>query len=453
MASANQVAGTLTVDFDASASNDPDGTITAYAWDFGDGSTGSGVAASHTYTAAGSYMVSLTVTGDFGATDQVIQSVAVQPIGGGVCPGTICDNTDAGFETVGSWTTSTSSSDYYGTNYLHDQRNGKGTKTASWTYALTTDGNYEIAAHWSAGSNRARSVQYTYAVDGGAPQACGAPVDQRWFGGQFNALCTVSGLTAGSNLTVSLRNDSSNYVIADAVRVELDLGGPLPPVAAFSANQVAGTLTVDFDASASNDPDGTIVDYAWDFGDGTSGTGVTASHTYTTAGSFMVTLTVTGDFGATDEVTQLVSVQPIGGGTCPSPICDNSDTGFETIGSWSTSTSSSDYYGSNYLHDQRRGKGSKTASWTYTLSTDGSYAIAAHWSAGSNRARSVQYTYTVDDGSPQNCGPRRDQRYNGGQFNALCVVPGLTAGSVLTVSLLNDSSNYVIADAVSVTIQ
>jgi hypothetical protein len=58
----------VAVVFDGSASFDPDGgSITQYDWDFGDGNTGTGVAPSHTYAAAGTYIVSLTVVDDEGA--------------------------------------------------------------------------------------------------------------------------------------------------------------------------------------------------------------------------------------------------------------------------------------------------------------------------------------------------------------------------------------------------
>ena len=46
------------------------------------------------------------------------------------------------------------------------------------------------------------------------------------------------------------------------------------------------------------DPDGTIASYAWTWGDTTAGTGKTATHTYPTAGSYQVSLTVTDDRGA-----------------------------------------------------------------------------------------------------------------------------------------------------------
>lgn len=71
--------------------------------------------------------------------------------------------------------------------------------------------------------------------------------------------------------------------------------GNIAPVAKAQANAVSGTapLSVSFSAAGSYDPDGTIASYHWDFGDGTTGSGVTANHTYITSGTFQVTLTVT----------------------------------------------------------------------------------------------------------------------------------------------------------------
>ncbi|MEO0733173.1 MAG: PKD domain-containing protein, partial [Bacteroidota bacterium] len=81
------------------------------------------------------------------------------------------------------------------------------------------------------------------------------------------------------------------------------------PVADLVATPTSGDapLTVDFDASGSTD-DGTIVSFDYDFGNGTTGSGETTSTTYTQAGTFLVTLTVTDDEGATGTATVEITV-------------------------------------------------------------------------------------------------------------------------------------------------
>jgi PKD repeat protein len=75
-----------------------------------------------------------------------------------------------------------------------------------------------------------------------------------------------------------------------------------------SFEMTSSDLTVSADASASNDPDGTIASHEWDFGDGDTDTGQTVEHTYADAGSYLVRLTVTDDDGATDSTTKPVTV-------------------------------------------------------------------------------------------------------------------------------------------------
>ena len=67
----------LTVAVDGSGSSDIDGTVVAHEWDFGNGRLATGVTATNTYVAAGTYRVTLTVTDDKGATGTRTQSVAV----------------------------------------------------------------------------------------------------------------------------------------------------------------------------------------------------------------------------------------------------------------------------------------------------------------------------------------------------------------------------------------
>ncbi|HLU53056.1 MAG TPA: PKD domain-containing protein, partial [Acidimicrobiia bacterium] len=63
-----------------------------------------------------------------------------------------------------------------------------------------------------------------------------------------------------------------------------------------------------FDGSGSSDPDGSIVSYEWDFGDGNADTGESVTHVYDEPGDYTVTLTVTDDDGDTDTATQEVKV-------------------------------------------------------------------------------------------------------------------------------------------------
>ena len=68
---------TLTCTFNGSGSSDSDGTISNYAWSFGDGAEASGVNASHTYAAGASYSVTLTVTDSGGQTGSTTRNVTV----------------------------------------------------------------------------------------------------------------------------------------------------------------------------------------------------------------------------------------------------------------------------------------------------------------------------------------------------------------------------------------
>ena len=74
-----------------------------------------------------------------------------------------------------------------------------------------------------------------------------------------------------------------------------------PPVASFGTT--CTYLDCTFDATASADDDGTITDYAWDFGDGHTGTGTNPEHVYDNPGTYTVSLVVTDDAGATDATS------------------------------------------------------------------------------------------------------------------------------------------------------
>ena len=65
------------------------------------------------------------------------------------------------------------------------------------------------------------------------------------------------------------------------------------PTASFTSSVAANGRTVNVNAGASNDPDGSITSYAWTFGPSGTGTGVTSSYTFPADGTYTITLTVT----------------------------------------------------------------------------------------------------------------------------------------------------------------
>ena len=146
------------------------------------------------------------------------------------------------------------------------------------------------------------------------------------FGGSFDetrsAVTNVDGVaflqTAGilkGGVTVTFcvsdvaQSGGLEYVAADNASPDFACGSApkQAPVASFTYSCTA--LVCSFDALGSSDPDGgAIVSYAWDFGDGGSGTGATPGHTYASAATYTVTLTVTDDENATGSSPQSVTV-------------------------------------------------------------------------------------------------------------------------------------------------
>ncbi|MBL8209504.1 MAG: cellulose binding domain-containing protein [Bryobacterales bacterium] len=86
--------------------------------------------------------------------------------------------------------------------------------------------------------------------------------------------------------------------------------GNRAPTASFTATPTTGQapLVVSFNAAASSDPDGSIASYRWEFGDGATATGVQATRSYATAGTFTARLTVTDNGGATATTTRQITV-------------------------------------------------------------------------------------------------------------------------------------------------
>lgn len=234
----------LMVSFSAAGSGDPDGAITSYAWDFGDGGSSTQANPNHAYTTPGNYVATLTVTDDQGAVS--VNSVPVAATAPNMLPVAVA----SAAPTAGP---------------------------APLNVIFYAAGSYDP-------DGAIGNIEWTFS-DGGS--YWGSPAYHTFSApGVYQATVTVYDNRGGTG------SDS----------VTIYVGQPnQPPVAVIDANPASGDapLTVNFSSAASYDPDGNIAAYHWDFGDGQTSTEANPTHIYPDNGTFVAILTVTDNQGAT----------------------------------------------------------------------------------------------------------------------------------------------------------
>jgi len=309
--SASSTTGTIpfTVTFLDASTNSP----TTWSWTFGDGSTSIEENPSHTYTAAGTYTVSLTATNAAGShtvtkTDYIQASKVSAPVA----------------------------------SFSSDVTAGTEPLTVSFTDSST---NSPVKWVWTFGDNdysSATNPSHTYTAEG-----------------IYTVTLTVT--NSGGSDTVT----KTGYITVSAVTV---------PVASFTSNVTTGAipLTVGFTDASTNTPTA----WSWSFGDGSTSTEENPSHTYTSAGTYAVTLTATNYGGgnsvtSTGYITATAAINPVASFT------SNVTTGTipMSVGFTDTSTNS-------------------PTDWTWTFG-DGYYAYTENPSHEYTEAGTYSVTLTV----------------------------------------------------------
>lgn len=228
----------LTAEF-VDNSTDPDGTIEAWAWDFGDGSPGETVPdPTHTFPDEGLHTVCLTVTDDAGA-----KGTRCRDVGFGGSPPDAAFALDPADPVAGDPVAFT------------DRSTDADGSVVAWTWDLgdgaTADGR--DASH-TYGSKGTYAVCLTATDDDGLADTACRDVAVR--GARPRAAFSVSG-------------DGGGFLAGEAVAFLDD----------------------------STDPDGEVVAWFWDFGDGATATEAEPTHVFAAAGTYTVTLAVTDDDG------------------------------------------------------------------------------------------------------------------------------------------------------------
>ncbi len=238
--------------FDASASTSTNATITQYRWDFGDGSTGSGITTTHSYNNPGNYIVTLTLTDSIGRTNSTSQTLTV---GQGALPSAVII-TSPSAPVVGQQI------------------------------------NFNASTSRPAPGRTIRSFEWDF---GDGTRGSGATVTHAY-------------ASAGTYVVLLTVTDDAGRIATATTSVTVGTGNPAADFT-FSPNSPTTSTPVNFDAGGSTASTGrTIVSYSWAFGDGATGSGQTTSHLYSSPGSYTVRLTVTDDQGKTNFITKTVTV-------------------------------------------------------------------------------------------------------------------------------------------------
>lgn len=390
------------------------GTITAWSWNFGNGNTSSSQNPNHTYTSAGVYNVQLTVTTSTGCQATVFKPVMVHDLptvvfnATKVCLGSPTQFTDSSYVTTGGTVT--------GWSWNFGDGNTSTSQNPTNTYL--TAGTYTVTLTVTSSSGCTKSGSKTITVNPGpvanffAPNVCtgnitfftdsskitgGVITAWSWdFGDPNSGINNISALqhpnhtfTSAGNYTVTLIVTSNTGCTSSVTKTVTVNQGPVVKFGVLSG--CANTVTQFIDSSTVTG--GTIVKWAWDFGDGSAiDTTQNPSHVYNNGSTvFNVILTVTSSNGCTASgVKQIILYpNPVVNWTA-ADVCLNTIVSFTdqtTVGSGGVLTT--------WLWKFGDGSTSNVQNPTHMYATDSAYTVTLIVTTDKGCIDSVTKTVTV----------------------------------------------------------
>ncbi len=389
--------------------------IASCSWSFGDGTTGTGLIATHPYETAGTYLVTLTATDLCGRTSSATQSVIIyrNTTPRSVVPEAFCSNQPQTFADASVVLDDTPVS------WEWDFGNGDKAGGATVSYAYPEAGNYTATLTVKGVSGCSVSVSKAVAIKpgvrvnftesslciGGQTQfvdqsvvPAGAEVTARqWnFGdGTFSdAVSPVHEYTTTGTYTVSLT--MTNAVGCTTSRTKNIVIRRLPRVA-FSTSLACSGEAVSF-ADESSPVEGAITGWQWNFGDPGSGaentaTGQQATHVYQRPGTYTAKLVVLTSHGCTDSLSKTITVTP----SPRASFTHQLDCGAKTVAFTSQSAAHTGDDLSEWYWEFGDGDVATVANPTHTYRQTGTYTVTLVVTAGTRCRNAVQKTIQVVD--------------------------------------------------------
>ncbi|WP_289063697.1 PKD domain-containing protein [uncultured Zobellia sp.] len=408
--SASKTSGTLplTVNFTGSGSTDDTG-VTAYSWDFKDGNSSDKSDPSHTFESAGSYEVELTVTDAEGLKNKETVSITVESKENGAPVAKLSASKTSGILPLTVNFTGSGSTDDTGvTAYSWDFKDGNSSDKSDPSHTFDSAGSYEVELTVTDAEGLKNKETVSIIVESkenGAPVA--KPSASKTSGTlPLTVNFTGSGSTDDTGVTAyswdfkdgnsSDKSDPSHtFDSAGSYEVELtvtDAEGLKnketvsiiveskengAPVAKLSASKTSGTLplTVNFTGSGSTDDTG-VTAYSWDFKDGNSSDKSDPSHTFESAGSYEVVLTVTDAEGLKDTKTVSIRVDAPANQPPIAKVRASTQSGQAPLTINFTGSGSTDDIGvTAYMWDFKDGSASNKSNPSHTFDSAGTYEV------------------------------------------------------------------------------